>query len=186
MRANWGETAIGFVVLALAGLCLVYSLGVVNAGRSSHSYELTAKVGDSGGLSPGAKVTIGGVKIGSVTAVTLDPKSYLAVIHLSVDSAVALSSDTTAKITSDGLLGGAHVALTPGGAQDNLKPGEEISNTQGAIDLLGLIGQFIRPHDDKPGAGAANGAAGAAGSAAPATPASTPAKSADPYPAGAD
>ncbi|HZV09233.1 MAG TPA: MlaD family protein, partial [Novosphingobium sp.] len=100
MRAHWGETAMGFVVLALAGLFLVYSLGVAHAGRSGQGYELTARVGDSGGLAPGAKVTIGGVKIGSVTAVTLDPKSYLAVIHLSVDSTVPLPTDSTAKITT--------------------------------------------------------------------------------------
>ena len=174
MRAHWGETAVGFVVLALAGLFLAYSLGVANGGRSGHGYEVTAKVGDVGSLAPGSKVTVGGVKIGSVTAVSLDPKSYLAVSHLSVDIAVPLPTDTTAKITSDGLLGGEHVALTPGGAMDNLKAGDEITNTQGAVDLFGLIGSFIRPHDDK-----AASATSAASSAAPA-------KSNDPYPAGAN
>jgi phospholipid/cholesterol/gamma-HCH transport system substrate-binding protein len=42
-------------------------------------------------------------------------------------------------------LGGAHIALTPGGAEDDLKPGAEISNTQGSVDLFGLIGQMLRP-----------------------------------------
>ena len=175
MRTHWGETAMGFLVLALAGLFLVYSLGVANAGRSGHGYELSAKVGDVGALAPGAKVTVGGVKVGSVTAISLDPKSYLAVIHLTVDSTVPLPTDTAAKITSDGLLGGAHIALTPGGDTANLKAGDEISNTQGAVDLFGLIGQFIRPHDD---GSAAKPAAAAATAAAP--------KSADPYPAGAN
>jgi phospholipid/cholesterol/gamma-HCH transport system substrate-binding protein len=67
------------------------------------------------------------------------------VARLSLDPTVKLPSDSTAKITSDGLLGGVHVAIAPGGAADNLKPGGEIENTQGAVDLFGLIGQVMRP-----------------------------------------
>ena len=145
MRTHWGETAIGFLVLLLAGMFLVYSLGVANAGNGAGGYELTAKFGDAGGLAPGAKVSISGVKVGTVSSVSLDPKSYLAVAHLAIEGNVKLPSDSTAKITSDGLLGGEHIAVTPGGADDNLKPGDEIANTQGAVDLFGLIGSFLRP-----------------------------------------
>ena len=75
----------------------------------------------------------------------LEPKTFLAVAKLSIDPTVKLPADSTAKITSDGLLGGVHVAIAPGGAADNLKPGGEIENTQGAVDLFGLIGQVMRP-----------------------------------------
>jgi phospholipid/cholesterol/gamma-HCH transport system substrate-binding protein len=79
---------------------------------------------------------------------------------------VPLPSDSTAKITSDGLLGGAHVVIEPGGASDNLKAGGEIENTQGAVDLFGLVGQMLRPQSPAtPAAGAAPAAT------APATPA---------------
>jgi len=86
-----------------------------------------------------------------------------------VDPAVKLPSDSTAKITSDGLLGGSHIAIEPGGAPDNLKPGGEIENTQGAVDLFGLIGQVIRP--------ATPASPAASGAPAP-TPAATPAPAA--------
>ena len=56
-----------------------------------------------------------------------------------------LPADSTAKITSDSLLGGVHVAIGAGGAAEDLKPGGEIENTQGAVDLFGLIGQAVRP-----------------------------------------
>ena len=148
MRAHWGETIMGFVVLAFAGLFLAYALGVAKVTSGSGAYDLTARFGEAGGIQPGAKVTVSGVKVGSVSAVTIDPKTFLAVMKLTVDGAVKLPSDSSAKITSDGLLGGSHIAIAPGGAADDLKPGAEISNTQGAVDLFGLIGQFIRPKGD--------------------------------------
>ena len=160
MRRNWGETAMGFLVLVLGVVFVIYAVHVVGGGGGSGSYDLSAKVGDAGGLEPGAKVTIGGVKVGSVESVTIDPKSYLA-----VNSDIQLPSDSTAKITSDGLLGGAHVAIAPGGAEDNLKPGDEFSNTQGSVDLMGLIGQFIRPHGDSAPASASSPSSPAASSA---------------------
>jgi phospholipid/cholesterol/gamma-HCH transport system substrate-binding protein len=75
----------------------------------------------------------------------LDPKTYFAATELTIDKGVNLPSDSTARISSDGLLGGAHVSIEPGGAEDMLPPGGEIQNTQGAVDLFGLIGQMIKP-----------------------------------------
>jgi len=69
---------------------------------------------------------------------------------------------------------GAHA---PGGAMDDLKPGGEIENTQGSVDLFGLIGQVLRPQPAAEGNAAApapapsasapsSGAPAAAGNAA--------------------
>jgi phospholipid/cholesterol/gamma-HCH transport system substrate-binding protein len=83
------------------------------------------------------------MKVGTVTSQTLDPASYQAVVTLSVDKAVSLPLDSSAAITSEGLLGGSFIALVPGGDPDKLAPGDEISDTQGATDLMGLIGSVI-------------------------------------------
>jgi phospholipid/cholesterol/gamma-HCH transport system substrate-binding protein len=170
MREQWAETGVGLVVIVLAAVFLVYSLSVGGLGRSSGQYEVTAKFGEVGALAPGAVVSVAGVKVGSVSRITLDPKTYLAVARLSLDPTVKLPSDSTAKVTSDSLLGGAHVAIAPGGAADDLKPGSEIQNTQGAVDLFGLIGQVLRPQ-----APAATPAAAAGG--APPAPAANSAAS---------
>ena len=69
--------------------------------------------------------------------------------------------ERAAKITSDGLLGGVHVAISPGGAADMLKAGGEIENTQGAVDIFGLIGQVLRPSGGAPTAAGAGADAGA-------------------------
>lgn len=153
-REQWAETMMGLAVIVVAAIFLAYSLSVGGVGRKSGGYDLTARFGEVGSLAPGATVSVAGVKVGTVTEISLDPKTYLAVARLNIDGKVKLPSDSTAKITSDGLLGGAHVVIAPGGATDNLKAGGEIENTQGSVDLFGLIGQVLRPQSAAP-AGAA-------------------------------
>jgi phospholipid/cholesterol/gamma-HCH transport system substrate-binding protein len=156
----------GGLVLAAAAAFLIYALSAGAIHTGGGGYPLIAKFGQVGALAPGADVRVSGVKVGTVADVTLDPKTFMAVTRLNVNTSVKLPADSTAKITSDGLLGGSHIAIEPGGATANLKPGDEFENTQGSVDLFGLIGQFLRPQ--------------AASSAAPAAPASA-AESADPY-----
>ena len=157
-KEQWAETGVGAVVILAAAGFLAYSLTVGGSGRP-HGYQVQAKFGQVGALAPGAVVSVAGVKVGTVSSITLDPKRYLAVARLDLDAKVPLPSDSTAKITSDGLLGGAHVVIEPGGASDNLKAGSEIENTQGAVDLFGLVGQFLRPPAQPPPASGAPGAA---------------------------
>ena len=164
LREQWAETLMGLLVLVLAAAFLAYSLTVGGVGRKPGGYDVTAKFGQVGSLAPGAPVSVAGVKVGTVSEIRLDPKTYLAVTKLSLDPDINLPSDSTAKITSDSLLGGVHVAIAPGGAVDNIKPGGEIDNTQGAVDLFGLIGSVMRPQ----GGGDATPAAGAAPAANPA------------------
>ena len=164
------ETAIGAVVLAAAAGFLVYALANAGGMTGGGGYTVLARFGQAGALAPGADVTVAGVKVGSVTKIELDPKTYLARTYININSDVKLPTDSTVKITSDSLLGGQHIAIAPGSAIENLKAGGEFENVQGAVDLFGLIGQVIRP---QPAAGAA------------ATPAAAaPAAAADPYPGG--
>lgn len=166
MREQWAEAATGLVVILVAAVFLVYSLTVGGVGRKAGSYDVTAKFGQVGALAPGAAVSVAGVKVGTVSEIRLDPKTFLAVTKLSLDPSVKLPADSTAKITSDSLLGGAHIAIAPGGAMEDLKPGSEIENTQGSVDLFGLIGQFLRPQSGQGAAG--NAAAADAATSAPA------------------
>jgi phospholipid/cholesterol/gamma-HCH transport system substrate-binding protein len=164
------ETTLGAVVIAAAGAFLVYALSNAGAMGGSGGYTVTARFGQVGSLAPGADVRIAGVKVGSVTKVSLEPKTFLAKTDLTIDRDVALPADSTIKITSDGLLGGQHLAIAPGSSTEDMKPGGEFENVQGAVDLFGLIGQVIRPQPP------AEGAAGSAPAAASPAP--------DPYPGG--
>lgn len=147
-RENLVETAVGAVVLIAAGGFLAYALGATGGApgeRNGGGYRVTAKFGQVGGLASGADVRVAGVKVGTVSEVELDPRTYLAQARLKLDRSVKLPSDSTAKIAADGLLGGSHVSIEPGGALDNLAEGGEIINTQGAVDVFGLIGGIMRP-----------------------------------------
>ena len=83
------------------------------------------------------------MRVGSVVSQRIDPQSFLAVLTLSVDPSLRLPSDTSAEITSEGLLGGKYVALVPGGSDRMLRDGGEIEITQSSISLESLLGRFI-------------------------------------------
>lgn len=163
VRDQWAEIIVGGVVLAVAAGFLTYALGHAGGGAVRGGYEVIARFGEAGALASGADVRVAGVKVGAVSRIELEPKTFLAKATLSLNPDVKLPADSTAKITSDGLLGGSHISISPGGEEQDLGPGDEFKNTQGAVDLFGLIGRVLRPTD---------GAAAA--------PAEAPA--ADPYP----
>jgi phospholipid/cholesterol/gamma-HCH transport system substrate-binding protein len=154
LRENMVEALIGAAVLAVAGWFAAYGYSRTQGGGGA-GYELVAMFPQVGGINVGSEVKVSGVKVGTVTAQRLNPKSYQAEIRFSVDKAVKLPIDTIAKSTSEGLLGGSYIQLSPGGEMDYLKPGEQIEQTQGSVDLMGLIGQAIyKSGDSKPKADA--------------------------------
>jgi len=136
------ETLIGAAVLLVAALFLIYAFRNVDAGTPS-GYDLFAKFDRIDGLKKGSDVTISGIKVGSVVDWQLDPKTFQAVVRLSIDSRYKLPRDTSAKLVSESLLGGLTLSLEPGGDDKDLAAGGEITKTQGSINLLDLIGQAI-------------------------------------------
>ncbi|MBO1076417.1 outer membrane lipid asymmetry maintenance protein MlaD [Roseomonas marmotae] len=143
-RRSLAEILAGAVVLLVALGFLVYA--VSNSGRSlasGNGIELTARFDRIDGLQPGADVRIGGVKVGSVTSQEIDPATFLAVLKLRVNDNLKLPTDTSAEITSEGLLGGKYVALVPGGEEKVLASGDQITLTQSSVSLESLLGRFI-------------------------------------------
>jgi phospholipid/cholesterol/gamma-HCH transport system substrate-binding protein len=74
---------------------------------------------------------------------TLDPKTFLATVRLSIDPAYKLPDDTVAEIVSAGLLGDRFMALVPGGSEQMIAPGGRIKFTQSPVSLENMIGQMI-------------------------------------------
>lgn len=141
-RRNLAETATGAVVLLLAAGFLGYA--VAHSGRSTESgYELHAQFDHIDGLNVGSDVRMAGVKVGTVVGETIDPKTYLADVTFTVAHDISLPKDSSAEITTDGLLGGKYISLSPGGDQQMLRPGQTITITQGSISLEQLLGKFI-------------------------------------------
>jgi phospholipid/cholesterol/gamma-HCH transport system substrate-binding protein len=138
------EVAAGAIVLAVAAIFFGYA--VLHSGRGTVSAEgmaLSASFDRIDGLANGADVRIAGVKVGTVTDSRIDPQSFAAVLTLKVDRSLKLPADTSAEITSEGLLGGKYVSLVPGGSDKLLADGGRITETQGSVSLESLLGRFI-------------------------------------------
>ena len=142
-KRSLAEILTGFVVLAIAASFLGYAVTSTGRSLSGAGMNLTAKFDRIDGLGQGADVRIAGVKVGQVVAQRIDPESFLAVLTLRVDAGLKLPHDTSAEISSEGLLGGKYVALVPGGDTRILRDGSEITITQSAINLESLLGRFI-------------------------------------------
>ena len=156
MRGNVIETVMGAVVLAVAALFLVFAYKTSQL-REVPGYAVTADFARVDGIRQGSDVRISGIKIGSVVAEELDPKTFLAVVRMSIDPSVALPDDTVAEIISAGLLGDKYMSLVPGGSDKTIPPGGKIKYTQSSVSLENLIGQMIfsAPGGKKPGEGEA-------------------------------
>lgn len=142
MGRNIVETIVGALVLVVACVFVVYAFSKSDR-AGPDGYELVARFGRIDGLKRGADVTLSGVKVGSVSGFSLDPKTYQAVVRFTVASNVNLPADTHAKIVSESLLGGMVVVLEPGGDTTMLKSGGEIERTQDSIPLTELIAKFM-------------------------------------------
>ncbi len=155
MQRSVVETIIGAVVLAVAGLFLyfTYSSGY----QRVDGYDVMAKFNRVDGLSLGSDVRLSGIVVGKVVREQIDPATYLAIIHLRIDSKIKLPLDTAAKITADGLLGSNYIALEPGGDDKMIADGGEITATQDPVNIVDLVGRFIF---GGPGAGKASGSQG--------------------------
>jgi phospholipid/cholesterol/gamma-HCH transport system substrate-binding protein len=142
MTRNVLETLIGAVVLLVAVVFLAFAYRSSQVGDTD-GYSLVAKFDRVDGLDVGSEVRISGITVGTVTDQLLDPSTYRAEVSFTVRNGIELPLDTSAAVVSNGLLGGKHIQLQPGGDVEMLAAGDEITLTQSAINLEGLIGQAI-------------------------------------------
>ena len=111
--------------------------------QGSDGYTLVASFRSAEGVSVGTDVRLAGVKIGSITGLTLNPQTFRADATLAIRSGVELPDDSSVLIASEGLLGGNYIELRPGGSTENLPAGAEIEDTQGSVSLIGLLMKFV-------------------------------------------
>lgn len=142
MKQNVIETLMGtlVIVVALSFLYISYKSGNINTTRGT--YPVYAKFNETGGVTVGSDVRVGGVKIGSVASQSLDTDTYRAVLVLNIKNDIHLPTDSSAAIVSDGLIGTKYVALIPGADEEMLKDKSEIKFTQDSVSLESLIGKF--------------------------------------------
>lgn len=136
------ETIMGAVVLALAGLFILFVYEQRNV-STGEGYQVNAKFEDVSGIAAGSDVRIGGIKVGKVIALALEQNTYRPVVSLHLKPDVQLPVDSSAAIVSESLLGGKYVELSPGGMDEMLRPGGEITITASSVNLEQMIGKFM-------------------------------------------
>ena len=105
-------------------------------------YQVIAVFPSVGGLKVGAVVEIAGVEIGRIKSLSLND-DYQARVVLDINSRIRLQDDSMASIKTKGLLGEKYVDISPGGAEEMIKEGGVIYDTEPPIDLEALIAKFI-------------------------------------------
>lgn len=147
MRARVSETLVGFFMLAgiIALLILAFKVsGLSTTLNSSSGYFISAGFDNIGSLKVRAPVTIAGVKVGEVTNIRLDDKTFRAIVTMRINAnQKMLPDDSSATIYTQGLLGANYISLSPGYEQTYLKNGDKLASTHPALILEDLIGQFL-------------------------------------------
>lgn len=145
MKKRGIEILVGFfVLLGMAGM-LFLALKAANLASFGNGtgYVISARFDNIGGLKPRSPVRSAGVTVGRVVSIKLDAKTYQGVVTMEVDSGVQFPKDSSAKILTAGLLGDQYIGIEPGSSDQNMAAGAVITQTQSAVVLENLIGQFV-------------------------------------------
>jgi len=140
------DTLVGlFVASGIVGLFfLAMQVSNLSSFIEQDGYTVIAHFENSGGLKIKSPVSAAGVKIGQVSGIHFDPKTYESIVEMKINAQFnELPDDTTASIYTAGLLGEQYVNLVPGGSEDYLKDGSTIEITQSAIILEKVLGQYL-------------------------------------------
>ena len=133
---------------------LAFRVGNLSSADVTDGYRVEASFENIGSLKVRSAVTLAGVRIGRVAAISTDPTSYQAIVVLNIDGRYKnLPIDSSASILTAGLLGEQYVGLEPGGEEEHLKDGSKIKLTQSAMVLEKLIGRVLTMFIDKPADG---------------------------------
>ena len=140
MRRSLIDISVGIMMLVgaacLAYLSIYLARTDLGAGRT---YRIRAIFSNVGNLRRGAQVVIAGVEVGRVSGIRL--VDYQGEVVMSIHNGVAIQEDAIAAIRTQGLIGEKYITISPGGADKVLGEGDELHDTQSAVDLEELIGK---------------------------------------------
>ncbi|MHB8534288.1 MAG: outer membrane lipid asymmetry maintenance protein MlaD [Sulfuricaulis sp.] len=138
----WVGLFVAAGILALA--MLAFKVGNLTSADVLDGYKISARFDNVGGLKVKAAVTMAGVRIGRVAAISFDDNRYQALVTMDIDGRYKnIPKDSSASILTSGLLGDQYIGIEPGGDETYLKAGDTIIRTQSALVLEKLIGQML-------------------------------------------
>lgn len=143
-RANYDFWVGVFMLICIASVFyLAFKVSDYHVGDNTAYYEVYADFDNIGGLKVRAPVKSAGVTVGSVRSIQLDQKSYMARVTVVIAQGFEFPADSTLSILTSGLLGEQYIGIEAGADDTMLQNGDTIMQTQSAIVLEKLIGQFL-------------------------------------------
>lgn len=147
MRANYKVEFASGIFLLLGIVAMIWlATRATDYGQEigNETYVISARFANVGDLRDRAPVKIGGVTVGLVESIELDPVTFEAVVKMRVSQRFdEIPSDTGASVFTSGVLGDRYIGLEPGGAPDMLVDGDELFITQSALVLEQVIGKYL-------------------------------------------
>lgn len=179
MQRSKSDMWVGLFVLlgAAALLFLALKAGNLLSLQVGKTYTLQAQFQDVGGLKAKAAVKSSGVVVGRVKQIAYDDKTFQATVTLDMQEQYHFPDDSTLKILTSGLLGDQYIGVEAGASENSWKAGDTVTQTQSAVVLENLIGQFMNSMAAKSGSSNEDGSTSASGgldSPAPAASATKP------------
>ena len=146
MRGRTNLELIVGVFMIVGILCLGYlsiKLGKVEV-MGRRGYQVYAIFNDTGGLRNGSPVVIAGVDVGLVESIGL--QDYEARVVLDINPDLKIHEDAIVSIKTRGLIGEKYVQISAGAADELIKPGGRIRQTESAVDIEALISKYAFGH----------------------------------------
>ena len=153
--ATWKELKVGSVVTLTL---VVIILGIVNSRYIERVFKskqvLYVKAMDSGGLRPGAPVTVQGIEVGAVRSISLQPEGIIIKLAVSRTILKLVGKNASASIRTSGLLGGDEYISINRGTPDypGVEKGDTITGTippgmdqiiQSSLGSVELVQNFV-------------------------------------------
>ncbi len=145
-NSNRLNLIVGLFIIAGGVALAILALQVSGFSKYSarNAFNVQAIFDNIGDLKVRAPVTIAGVRIGEVSSIRVDNQTFHAIVGLRIDRQQdKLPADSSAKILTAGIIGANYIELIPGFSEQVLQEGAVIEDTQSAVVLENLIGQFM-------------------------------------------
>ncbi len=143
MAENKLEVVIGAAVLLITGTFFYFLLLENDSFFEDGGYKLVAEFNSAQGVSVGTDVKLAGIKVGSVSEMAINPQTYKADVHLTINSDLEIPVDSFLAVSSEGLLGANFVEILPGIDFEYFQPGEKVVQTQSYVDFMSLMAGFV-------------------------------------------
>jgi len=143
MKSNIVETIMGAAVIVIGVGFFTYMYKSADVQAGTGGYRVNASFDGIDGITVGSDVRVAGIKVGSVVEQRLDTDIYEAAVVFAINPGVKLPTDSSAKVTSEGLLGDRYIDIEPGGDTTMLSEGGVIQYTQGPVDIISIVGEYL-------------------------------------------